>query len=120
MGKRRCICSDSSISRRCGSSQTEKGPPSSCRQKRRGSWVPWARCASSSLVACRAQHLSHARKADLAKITRERAERIAKAHACVNCGEYSYKRVSVKPATKRLQESLGVTWSAFKTCGVCN
>ena len=54
------------------------------------------------------------------KITLERAERIAKAHACPNCGEYSYKRVSVKPATERLQESLGITWSAFKTCGVCN
>ena len=54
------------------------------------------------------------------KITAERAERIAKAHACPNCGEYSYKRVSVKPATQRLQESLGIAWSAFKTCGVCN
>lgn len=54
------------------------------------------------------------------KITQERAERIAKAHACPNCGEYSYKRVSVKPATPQLQESLGVAWSAFKTCGVCN
>lgn len=53
-------------------------------------------------------------------ITRERAERIAKAHACPNCGEYSYKRVSVKPASERLQESLKVVWSASKTCGVCN
>ena len=53
-------------------------------------------------------------------ITHERAERIAKAHACSNCGEYSYKRVSVKPATPQLQESLGIAWSAFKTCGVCN
>lgn len=53
-------------------------------------------------------------------ITRERAERIAKGHACHNCGEYSYKRVSVKPATQQLQESLGIAWSAFKTCGVCN
>jgi transcription elongation factor Elf1 len=54
------------------------------------------------------------------KITRERAERIAKAHACGNCGEYSYKRVTVKPATKRLAESLGVAWSTEQTCGVCN
>lgn len=54
------------------------------------------------------------------KISRERAERIAKAHACENCGEYSYKRVSVKPAAKKLQESLGVVWSAEKTCGVCD
>lgn len=55
-----------------------------------------------------------------AKITRERAERIAKAHACENCGEYSYKRVSVKPASKRQQEELGIAWSAEKVCGVCN
>lgn len=54
------------------------------------------------------------------KITQERAERIAKGHACTNCGEYSYKRVSVKPASQQLQESLGISWSAFKTCGVCN
>lgn len=53
-------------------------------------------------------------------ITRERAERIAKAHACENCGEYSYKKVSVKPATKEKQETLGVAWSAEKVCGVCN
>jgi len=56
----------------------------------------------------------------LKRITRERAERIAKAHACENCGEYSYKRVSVKPASKRQRESLGVAWSAEKICGVCD
>jgi transcription elongation factor Elf1 len=56
----------------------------------------------------------------LKRITRERAERIAKAHACENCGEYSYKRVSVKPASKRQKESLGVAWLAEKACGVCN
>lgn len=54
------------------------------------------------------------------KITRERAERIAKAQACVRCGEYSYKRVKVKPATKRLEESLGVVWSTEQVCGVCD
>ncbi len=54
------------------------------------------------------------------RITRERAERIAKAHACENCGEYSYKKVSVKPASKREEETLGVAWSAEKVCGVCN
>jgi len=55
----------------------------------------------------------------LARITRERAERIAKAHACERCGEYSYKRVSVTPATKAQQESLKVIWQALKVCGVC-
>ncbi len=53
-------------------------------------------------------------------ITHERAERIAKSHACDNCGEYSYKRVVVKPATKDRQEALGIAWSAEKVCGVCN
>jgi transcription elongation factor Elf1 len=56
----------------------------------------------------------------LKRITQERAERIAKAHACEICGEYSYKKVSVKPATKRQQESLGIAWSAEKICGVCD
>jgi transcription elongation factor Elf1 len=55
----------------------------------------------------------------LAKITRERAERIAKAHACERCGEYSYKKVSVKPATKAQQETLKINWQAMKICGVC-
>lgn len=54
------------------------------------------------------------------RITRERAERIVKGHACENCREYSYKQVAVKPATKRQQESLGVVWTAEKVCGVCN
>jgi hypothetical protein len=53
------------------------------------------------------------------KISRERAERIAKAHACVRCGEYSYKWVKVKPATERLEETLGVVWSTEQVCGVC-
>jgi transcription elongation factor Elf1 len=57
---------------------------------------------------------------DAPKLSRERAERIAKAHECVRCGEYSYKRVMVKPAAKRLEESLGVVWSTEQVCGVCN
>lgn len=56
----------------------------------------------------------------MTKISKERAERIAKAHACVKCGEYSYKRVSVKPAPKRLEESLGVVWAIQQVCGVCD
>ena len=53
-------------------------------------------------------------------ITLERAERIAKSHACDNCGEYSYKKVSVKPASKDRQKELGIAWSAENVCGVCN
>ena len=55
----------------------------------------------------------------MARITRERAERIAKAHACERCGEYSYKRVVITPASKAQQESLKVIWQAVKVCGVC-
>jgi hypothetical protein len=52
-------------------------------------------------------------------ITRERAERVARAHACENCGEYSFKRLVVKPAAQALREELGAVWVASKICGVC-
>jgi hypothetical protein len=55
----------------------------------------------------------------LARITRERAERIARAHACEQCGEYSYKKLSVKPALKEHRAELNVAWQAVKTCGIC-
>lgn len=55
----------------------------------------------------------------MAKITRERAERIAKAHACENCGEYSYKKLTVKVASPGLQEEFNEAWHAVKVCGVC-
>lgn len=53
------------------------------------------------------------------RITQERAERIAKSHACENCGEYSYKKLKVKPAPKTTGEQSNVAWIATKTCGVC-
>jgi hypothetical protein len=55
----------------------------------------------------------------LARITKERAERIARAHACEQFGEYSYKKLSVKPALKEQRSALNVAWHAVKTCGVC-
>jgi transcription elongation factor Elf1 len=55
----------------------------------------------------------------LAPITRERAERIARAHACERCGEYSFKKLVVKPAAAALREELGAVWVATKICGVC-
>lgn len=55
----------------------------------------------------------------MAKITKDRADRIARAHACEVCGEYNYKRLSVKPADAELEKNLGVVWLAAKTCGVC-
>ena len=54
------------------------------------------------------------------RISEERAERIAKGHACENCGEYTFKRVSVKAASTEREESEGVAWVAEKTCGVCS
>ena len=59
------------------------------------------------------------RKVAVARITRERAERIARGHACENCGEYSYKKLVVKPASKEEREGVDVAWIASKTCGVC-
>jgi hypothetical protein len=54
-----------------------------------------------------------------APITRERAERIARAHACENCGEYSFKKLVVKPASASLRDELNAVWVATKICGVC-
>ena len=55
----------------------------------------------------------------MARITRDRAERIAKGHACESCGEYSYKKLTVKPAPKSDRSELNEAWRAAKTCGVC-
>jgi transcription elongation factor Elf1 len=55
----------------------------------------------------------------LAAITRERAERIARGHACENCGEYTYKKLVVKPAPDSIRDELQAIWIATKICGVC-
>ncbi len=52
-------------------------------------------------------------------ISRERAERIARAQPCEGCGEYSYKRVTVKPADEHALGELGETWHVALLCGVC-
>jgi hypothetical protein len=52
-------------------------------------------------------------------ISRERAERIARAHACRGCLEYSYRKVALKPSTESLRDALGVQWIATLLCGVC-
>lgn len=52
-------------------------------------------------------------------ITRERAERIARSHACENCREYSYKRVTVKPASAEHKAELNEVWHVALVCGVC-
>jgi hypothetical protein len=53
------------------------------------------------------------------KITFARAERVAKSHACENCGEYSYKKLIVKPATPTEAKATGEAWHALKICGIC-
>lgn len=55
----------------------------------------------------------------MAEITRERAERIARSHACENCREYSYKRVTVKPASPAHKAELNEVWHAVAVCGIC-
>lgn len=52
-------------------------------------------------------------------ISRARAELIARAHACANCGEYTYKRLQVKPSSEALRKELGEVWHATLVCGVC-
>ena len=52
-------------------------------------------------------------------ISQERAERISRAHACSHCKEYSFKKLTVKPAPKSIEEELGVTWVSVRICGVC-
>ncbi len=55
----------------------------------------------------------------MAKLTKERAERIAKAHACSSCKEYTYRRLTVTAATQAITEELGAVWIAKRVCGVC-
>jgi hypothetical protein len=52
-------------------------------------------------------------------LARGRAERIARAHACLRCREYSYKRVAVAPADPAMREALDELWHATLECGVC-
>ena len=52
-------------------------------------------------------------------ITRERAELIARAHACVACREYTYRKFVVREASDALREEFGEVWHATLVCGVC-
>ena len=55
----------------------------------------------------------------MAKITRERAERIARSHACENCREYSYKKLKVTPASPSHRKQFQEAWHVVLVCGVC-
>ena len=54
-----------------------------------------------------------------AGITKARAERIARAHACQRCEEYTYKKLVVREAPATHRKELGVVWNAMLVCGVC-
>jgi hypothetical protein len=49
----------------------------------------------------------------------ERAERIARSHACEHCHEYSFKKIVVKPASEAQVVALRAIWVAHRICGVC-
>jgi hypothetical protein len=53
-------------------------------------------------------------------ITQERAERIARAHACVKCREYTYRKITVRAASPSLRDEMGEAWHAALVCGVCD
>ena len=52
-------------------------------------------------------------------ISHERAERIARAHACTNCKEYTYRKLTVREAISALKVQFGEVWHAELVCGVC-
>ena len=52
-------------------------------------------------------------------ITQQRAERIARSHACDHCLEYSFKKLVVRPATMPHQKEMNAAWIVQRVCGVC-
>lgn len=55
----------------------------------------------------------------MTEISQERAERVARAHACPVCGEYSFKKLTVKAVPEPQRSPLGEHWLATRTCGIC-
>ena len=55
----------------------------------------------------------------MARITRERAERIARSHACENCREYSYKKIKVMEPSASHRKEFNEAWHVVLVCGVC-
>lgn len=51
-------------------------------------------------------------------VTKERAERIARAQACPRCGEYTYKKLKLRSALPE-DHVAGAAWLADLVCGVC-
>jgi transcription elongation factor Elf1 len=52
-------------------------------------------------------------------VTKERAERIARAQACPRCSEYTYKRMKLR-AAEPSDHVAGAAWIAELVCGVCS
>jgi hypothetical protein len=52
-------------------------------------------------------------------ISKERAELIARSHACVGCKEYTWRKWSVREAARALKDEFGEVWHATLVCGVC-
>lgn len=52
-------------------------------------------------------------------LSKERAERIARAHACLACREYTWRKIAVRESPAALREELGEVWHATLVCGVC-
>jgi len=53
------------------------------------------------------------------QITESRAQRIARGHPCIRCGEYSFKKLSVSAAADAHRGELGEVWHVVRVCGVC-
>lgn len=52
-------------------------------------------------------------------IDQQRAERIARSHACDRCLEYSFRKLVVKPANAAHRKELSAAWVVTRICGVC-
>jgi len=52
-------------------------------------------------------------------ISRERAERVARAHACTSCQEYTWRKLHIREALPALTIQFGEVWHATLVCGVC-
>ena len=52
-------------------------------------------------------------------IREDRALRIARSHPCISCGEFTFKKITVKPSIAALRRELGEAWHVKRVCGVC-
>lgn len=52
-------------------------------------------------------------------ISKDRAAFIARSHACTQCLEYSFKKITVKAAPASHKKSLSVAWVVDRVCGIC-